>query len=461
MWKKINYNKHNKNLKMQPYNSTISIKKRNYEMLYKELFVEREKLLEEMQEYRNLQQLFDANKKKCDQVNAECERFMQVLLVHYEILNQSKAEEKERARKWTCESDQLKEMVTSLSRQVIEKDKELQFFKSKNQMLEEQFKELEISQEELRTELRVREEKVELLTQQNETTDFNLSNANLELENFKQKTINSFMQKDEFFNEYMDKVAFLHTDINKTLQRCKIPICRIVKPIRTSCYNDQIEAMKESINQLDEVASNAINCIIRQESLNDLKIENDKLRDEQEETWHRFRMEEALVATLKATNRYNKTSKDELEKQVNSYAERERGRTNTIQCLLRTNDELKCESRRYQDQVKMLQRDKDRLQKETDSAKSDAKTAMLSLNEEPHMLCESNLTLQQKIKDLEYDIIQGNREIISLERMIDRIRTTLRLNILVINNCESLTTLLNELENPSQFNWNSIEQTVS
>ena len=37
--------------------------------------------------------------------------------------------------------------------------------------------------------------------------------------------------------------------------------------------DDQIEAMKESINQLDEVASAAINCIVRQEELKELSQE--------------------------------------------------------------------------------------------------------------------------------------------------------------------------------------------
>ena len=42
--------------------------------------------------------------------------------------------------------------------------------------------------------------------------------------------------------------------------------------MRTS-ETDQIEAMKESINQLDEVASAAISCIIRHDELNELTKE--------------------------------------------------------------------------------------------------------------------------------------------------------------------------------------------
>ena len=46
----------------------------------------------------------------------------------------------------------------------------------------------------------------------------------------------------------------------------------IVKPVRIS-YDEQIKAMKESIIQLDEVACNAINNIIRQESFDQLNKE--------------------------------------------------------------------------------------------------------------------------------------------------------------------------------------------
>ena len=51
-------------------------------------------------------------------------------------------------------------------------------------------------------------------------------------ESLERETISKFLQKGEKFDDYMDEVALLHTDINRTLQRCNIPVsiycCEII-----------------------------------------------------------------------------------------------------------------------------------------------------------------------------------------------------------------------------------------
>ena len=119
---------------MQPYNHSTPVKKMDFETSYNELLNEKNQLLQEIQEYRALEPIFNKNKEKCDEAYKECEKFMQVLLVRYEKVIRSETEEKERSRRRSLESDELKEMITSLSGQVLEKDKEIELLRSTNQV---------------------------------------------------------------------------------------------------------------------------------------------------------------------------------------------------------------------------------------------------------------------------------------------------------------------------------------
>eukprot|EP00800_Vazella_pourtalesii_P017227 TRINITY_DN5180_c0_g2_i1.p1 TRINITY_DN5180_c0_g2~~TRINITY_DN5180_c0_g2_i1.p1 ORF type:complete len:435 (+),score=81.90 TRINITY_DN5180_c0_g2_i1:106-1410(+) len=422
MLRKLIAIKHTNIFKMQPYNHSTPVKKVDFEILYNELLNEKKQLLHEIQEYRALEPIFNRNKETCDEAYAECEKFMQVLLVRYEKVIRSETEEKERSRRWSLESDELKEMITSLSGQVLEKDKEIEFLRSTNQLLENRLRETEDIHHKFETELDDKEKQIHLLTDQNEETEVELSNTNSKLESLKRETINKFQQKGDKFDDYMDQVALLHTDINRTLQRCNIPADRIVKPVRIS-YDEQIEAMNESVKQLDQVASNAINNIIRQESFNQLNKENDDLRDELVKNWEKLQSQERSMESAKMIIRLNKVKQKELEERVNKNADKERERSIYVQQLTKKNDELNCESARYQDEMKMLQKEIDRLQKVADDAHRDVKTAMLEFNEEPYVLIERNILLQQKIKEYEDKVIICNNEIISLEKVLERIKT--------------------------------------
>ena len=107
----------------------------DFEILYNELLNEKKQLLQEIQEYRALEPIFNKNKEKCTDMYKECVKFMQVLLVRYERVIRSETEEKERSRRWSLESDELREMITSMSGQVLEKDKEIESLRSTNQVL--------------------------------------------------------------------------------------------------------------------------------------------------------------------------------------------------------------------------------------------------------------------------------------------------------------------------------------
>ena len=120
---------------MQPYNSPILINKElNYKSLYSEVLAEKELLLEEMKEYRNLQISIDENNLQCQETYAECERFAKVLLHHYQKSKQSETEGKERKRRWNCERDQLKHLIGSLSVQIQEKDYNIESLKTQNEV---------------------------------------------------------------------------------------------------------------------------------------------------------------------------------------------------------------------------------------------------------------------------------------------------------------------------------------
>ena len=107
------------------------------------------------------------------------------------------------------------------------------------------------------------------------------------------------------------------------------------------------------------------------------------------------------------TIRFYKARQREREEQVNKNAEKEQKKSIYLKLLTKENDELKCESARYQDQVKMLQKDIGRLQKEADSAHklSDMRTAMQEFNEEPHVLIEKNILLQQEVNISFYQLL--------------------------------------------------------
>ena len=128
-----------------------------------------------------------------------------------------------------------------------------------------------------------------------------------------------------------------------------------------------------------------------------IKLYSDDLRDELVTNWEKLRSQENAMESAKMIIRLNKVRQKELEERVNRNADREREKSIYLEQLNKKNDELKCESGRYQDQVKMLKKDIDRLQKETDDAHENMRTAMLDINEEPHVLIERNILLQQKV----------------------------------------------------------------
>ena len=85
------------------------------------------------------------------------------------------------------------------------------------------------------------------------------------------------------------------------------------------------------------------------------------------------------MESAKMIIRLNKVKQKELEERVNKNADKERERSIYVQQLTKKNDELNCESARYQDEMKMLQKEIDRLQKVADDAHRDVKTAMLGI----------------------------------------------------------------------------------
>ena len=120
---------------MEPYNSPVPIDTElNYRGMYFEVLTEKELLLEEMREYKSLEISFNQSQTSCNKTFAECERFSQVLLHHYQKLKQSEMNEKERKIKWNSERDQLKRLISTLSVQTQEKDYKIQSLNTQNEV---------------------------------------------------------------------------------------------------------------------------------------------------------------------------------------------------------------------------------------------------------------------------------------------------------------------------------------
>ena len=102
--------------------------------MYSEVLAEKEQLLEEMREYRSLQISIETHYSQCEKTYAECASFSQVLLHQYQKLKQSENDGKERKKKWNSERDQLKHLINSMSVQMQEKDYNIQYLRTQNEV---------------------------------------------------------------------------------------------------------------------------------------------------------------------------------------------------------------------------------------------------------------------------------------------------------------------------------------